>query len=161
MDQRCNLLTLKKFSQAYSSYLIMSFIDYFFSGNKYIRVSREDTGPGSVDAEYPQPITNWQWPGGFGKDGIDAALYSGSKCYFFKGKEYVRVTRNGTVNAGQQDFTEARSVRKTGARDYGIGNREHGSGESLTEHFPQSPGSLSQTQKRDGRFAVPFQLKPN
>jgi hypothetical protein len=37
---------------------IMAFIDYFFSGSKYIRVSRNDTGPGSVDAGYPQPIAN-------------------------------------------------------------------------------------------------------
>jgi hypothetical protein len=60
---------------------IMAFVDYFFSGNKYIRASRNDIGPGSVDAGYnpPQPTTNWQWPGGFGADGIDVALSSGSK----------------------------------------------------------------------------------
>ena len=93
----------------------MSFIDYFFSGNQYIRVSREDTGPGTVNEPgYPGPITNWQWPGGFGSDGIDAALYSGSKCYFFKGAQYVRVTRNGTVNAGQQDFTAPHPISEWG-----------------------------------------------
>jgi Hemopexin len=27
---------------------------------------------------------------------IDAALYSGSRCYFFKGNRYIRVTRSDT-----------------------------------------------------------------
>jgi hypothetical protein len=75
--------------------------DYFFSGDKYIRVQRGDTGPGSVDAGYPAPISNWGW-GSFGAGGIDAALYSGSKCYFFKGNQYIRVTR-GTTGAGTVD----------------------------------------------------------
>jgi Hemopexin len=67
--------------------------DYFFSGNQYIRVTRGDTGPGVVDAGYPRTISpNWGW-GSFGANGIDAALYSGSKCYFFAGGEYIRVTR--------------------------------------------------------------------
>jgi hypothetical protein len=78
-------------------------IDYFFSGKQYVRVTRGQTGPGSVDAGYPAPITNWNW-GNFGANGIDAALYSGSKCYFFSGKQYIRVTRGvtgpGTVDPG-------------------------------------------------------------
>ena len=77
---------------------------YFFDGNRYIRVTRGDTGPGSVDPGYPAPISNWGWPGSFGARGIDAALYSGSKCYFFKGNRYIRVTRGdtgpGTVDPG-------------------------------------------------------------
>ena len=77
---------------------------YFFRGNQYIRVTRGDTGPGTVDAGYPANISQWGWPGGFGSSGIDAALYSGSKCYFFKGNQYIRVTRGdtgpGTVDAG-------------------------------------------------------------
>jgi Hemopexin len=78
--------------------------DYFFSGAQYIRVTRNDTGPGAVDPGYPRPISpNWGW-GSFGANGIDAALYSGSKCYFFSGKQYIRVTRDvtgpGTVDPG-------------------------------------------------------------
>ncbi len=77
--------------------------DYFFSGNQYIRVSRADTGPGTIDPGYPAPIANWGW-GEFGRGGIDATLYSGSKCYFFSGSEYIRVTRGetgpGTVDPG-------------------------------------------------------------
>ena len=76
-------------------------IDYFFSGNRYIRVTRGNTGAGSVDPGYPAPISNWDW-GGFGANGIDAALYSGSKCYFFSGKQYIRVTR-GVTGAGTVD----------------------------------------------------------
>ena len=76
---------------------------YFFKGNQYIRVTRGDTGPGTVDSGYPAPISNWGW-GSFGANGIDAALYSGSKCYFFKGNQYIRVTRGdtgpGTVDSG-------------------------------------------------------------
>jgi len=92
----------------------MSQINYFFKGSKYIRVTRGDTGPGSVDSGYPQTITNWEWPSGFGADGIDAALYSGSKCYFFKGSQYVRVTRDGNVNAGQQDFQTPHPISEWG-----------------------------------------------
>jgi len=78
-------------------------IDYFFSGNQYIRVRRGVTGPGSKDPGYPAPISNWNW-NGFGANGIDASLYSGSKCYFFSGSHYIRVTRNatgpGTIDPG-------------------------------------------------------------
>jgi hypothetical protein len=76
---------------------------YFFAKNQYIRVTRGNTGPGTVDPGYPDPISNWGW-GSFGKNGIDAALYSGPKCYFFDGKQYIRVTRSntgpGTVDPG-------------------------------------------------------------
>ena len=75
---------------------------YFFKGDRYIRVTRGDVGAGTVDPGYPAPISNWGWPGGFGSGGIDAALYSGSKCYFFKGDRYIRVTR-GDVGAGTVD----------------------------------------------------------
>jgi hypothetical protein len=78
---------------------------YFFSGDSYIRVTRGDTGPGTVDPGYPASIAaGWGWPAGFGSGGIDAALYSGSKCYFFSGDSYIRVTRGdtgpGTVDPG-------------------------------------------------------------
>ena len=69
--------------------------DYFFSGSQYIRVNREETGPGFID-HGPAPISEWNWPGGFGANGIDAALYSGSVCYFFKGAQYIRVNRGLT-----------------------------------------------------------------
>ena len=76
---------------------------YFFSANQYIRVTRGDTGPGTVDPGYPKNISTWGW-GDFGRNGIDAALYSGSKCYFFAGDQYIRVTRGdtgpGTVDPG-------------------------------------------------------------
>jgi hypothetical protein len=75
---------------------------YFFKGNRYIRVTRGDTGAGTVDSGYPRSISEWGWPGGFGSSGIDAALYSGSKCYFFKGDRYIRVTR-GDTGAGTVD----------------------------------------------------------
>jgi hypothetical protein len=70
-------------------------ICYFFSGNRYIRVTRQDIWPGSVDPGYPAPLSIWGW-GAFGATGIDAALYSGNKCYFFAGTKYIRVTRGGT-----------------------------------------------------------------
>jgi hypothetical protein len=76
---------------------------YFFSGDQYIRVTRGDTGPGTVDPDYPRNISGWGW-GSFGRQGIDAALHSGSKCYFFAGDQYIRVTRGdtgpGTVDPG-------------------------------------------------------------
>jgi hypothetical protein len=74
---------------------------YFFSGDQYIRVTRGETGSGSVDAGYPRPISVWGW-GEFGADGIDAALYSGSVCYFFSGDQYIRVHR-ADEGAGRLD----------------------------------------------------------
>jgi hypothetical protein len=78
-------------------------VDYFFSGNQYIRVTRNAIGAGTVDTGYPKPISNWGW-GAFGANGIDAALYTGSKCFFFVGNQYIRVSRGvdgaGTVDPG-------------------------------------------------------------
>jgi len=76
-------------------------VDYFFSGNEYIRVTRGESAAGTVDPGYPAPISDWGW-GSFGENGIDAALYSQTKCYFFAGPSYIRVTR-GDTGAGEVD----------------------------------------------------------
>jgi len=65
---------------------------YFFRGKQYIRVHRGEVGPGTVDVGYPKNISHWGW-GSFGANGIDSALYSGSKCYFFSGTQVIRVSR--------------------------------------------------------------------
>ncbi len=90
---------------------------YFFNGKQYIRVTRGDTGPGKVDAGYPAPISKWGW-GNFGKDGIDAALYSGTKCYFFSGKQYIRVTR-GDTGPGKVDAGYPAPISKWGWGNFG------------------------------------------
>ncbi|MFE5474210.1 hemopexin repeat-containing protein [Nocardia sp. NPDC056541] len=76
---------------------------YFFAGDRYIRVTRGDTGPGTIDPGYPRNISAWGW-GNFGRNGIDAALDSGPKTYFFVGDRYIRVTRGdtgpGTIDPG-------------------------------------------------------------
>ncbi|WP_289017502.1 hemopexin repeat-containing protein, partial [uncultured Ornithinimicrobium sp.] len=82
---------------------------YFFSGGRYIRVTRGDSGAGTVDPGYPGDISAWGWPDGFGRDGIDAALHSGSKTYFFSGDRYIRVTR-GDTGAGTVDPGYPRSI---------------------------------------------------
>lgn len=38
---------------------------YFFSGDQYIRVTRGDTGAGTVDRGYPANISGWGWPDDF------------------------------------------------------------------------------------------------
>jgi hypothetical protein len=91
--------------------------DYFFSGDEYIRVSRGDIGPGTVNKGYPAPISDWGW-GKFGANGIDAALYSGSKCYFFSGSEYIRVTR-GETDLGTVDANYPRSISSWGWGKFG------------------------------------------
>jgi hypothetical protein len=77
---------------------------YFFSGDQYIRVTRGNTGPGTVDAGYPKSIAIWDFPEEFGKHGINAAFQSGNKAYFFSGNQYICITRGntgpGTVDAG-------------------------------------------------------------
>src|SRR6185295_14679308 len=72
-----------------------------FQVHDSIRVTRGETGPGVVDSGYPKPISDRGW-GDFGAHGIDAALYSDTKCYFFAGEHYIRVSR-GDVDPGQID----------------------------------------------------------
>jgi len=90
---------------------------YFFSDKQYIRVTRADTGPGSVDAGYPKPISTWGW-GSFGANGIDAALYSGSADYFFAGTQYIRVTR-GTSGPGSVDAGYPKPISTWGWGSFG------------------------------------------
>ena len=77
---------------------------YFFKGSSYIRVTRGATDFGKVDPGFPRPISDWRWPAGFGATGIDAAMWSGPVCFFFKGSNYVRMHRGdidiGTVDSG-------------------------------------------------------------
>ena len=84
---------------------------YFFKGSEYIRVTRGATDFGTVDAGFPRPISDWGWPGGFGATGIDAAMWSGIDCFFFKGSQYVRVSRDdtsfGTVDTGYPKSIDA------------------------------------------------------
>jgi hypothetical protein len=102
---------------------------YFFDGSRYIRVTRGDTGPGTVDPGYPKDISGWGWPSGFGSFGIDAALYSGSKCYFFDGSRYIRVTR-GETGPGTVDPGYSKRISDVWGWPDGFGR-----GESVLVHF--------------------------
>jgi hypothetical protein len=92
-------------------------VDYFFSGAQFIRVIRGDTGPGTVDHGYPRPISDWGWDD-FGRHGIDAALYSDTKCYFFSGEQYIRVSR-GDVDPGAVDDGYPAPISNWGWGDFG------------------------------------------
>jgi hypothetical protein len=73
-----------------------------------------------VDAGYPRPISVWGW-GEFGAGGIDAALYSGSVCYFFSGDQYIRVHR-ADEGAGRLDPGYPRSISENwGWGEFGAG----------------------------------------
>jgi len=84
---------------------------YFFKGSQYIRVTRGATDFGKVDPGFPRPISDWGWPSGFGATGIDAAMWSGPVCFFFKGSMYVRMHRDdtsiGTVDTGYPKSIDA------------------------------------------------------
>jgi Hemopexin len=84
------------------------YVDYFFKGTQYVCVHRADTGPGATDAGYPRPISEWGFPAPF-SSGIDAALYSGSKTYFFKGTQYIRFAR-GVTDIGTLDTPTPRPI---------------------------------------------------
>jgi hypothetical protein len=94
-------------------------IDYFFSGDRYIQVNRGETGAGSVSAGYPKPISEWGW-GRFGAEGIDAALYSGSVCYFFSGRQYIRVP-TGEFGPGSVDAGYPQPISTWGWGAFGMG----------------------------------------
>jgi D-alanyl-D-alanine carboxypeptidase len=88
---------------------------YFFAGSKYIRVTRGEEGPGTVDPNYPKPISEWGWRE-FGKAGIDAAFQTGKKAYFFAGSKYIRVTR-GEEGPGTVDPNYPKPIREWGWPD--------------------------------------------
>ena len=91
---------------------------YFFCGDQYIRVTRGNTGAGTVDSGYPKNISVWGW-GNFGANGIDAALHSGPKTYFFSGDQYIRVTR-GNTGAGTVDSGYPRNISVWGWGNFAI-----------------------------------------
>ena len=126
---------------------------YFFSGNRYIRVTRRDTGPGTVDTGYPKPISNWGW-GAFGDVGIDGALYSGQVCYFFAGQQYIRV-RRGETGAGQIDPGYPRPISDWGWGEFaasGISDVLYsGGGIPLS---PSPPAGLTVTNVGQGEIDI-------
>jgi hypothetical protein len=69
---------------------------YFFAGTMFIRLTRGEEGPGTLDGGYPKKISDLGWPSEFCSD-LDAALYSEGKAYFFKGQNYIRVSRSPGV----------------------------------------------------------------
>jgi hypothetical protein len=82
---------------------------FFFKGNEYIKVrGADDTHFGAIDPGYPAPMTNWTWRS-WGASGITAALYSGSKNYFFLGNEYLQASR-GMEGAGLVDKGFPRNI---------------------------------------------------
>ena len=94
-------------------------IVYFFSGNKYIQYTRGETGSGS--SSQPLPISDWPWPSfkdgkKFGANGIDAALYSGSKCYFFSGAWWISGTIDDPTGLGT-DYTAPQPISAWGWHD--------------------------------------------
>ncbi len=120
----------------------MSFECYFFSGPEYIRVTRDATGAGSIDAgDYPGPISDWGW-GSFGENGIDAALYSQTKCYFFAGPSYIRVTR-GEAGAGTVDSGYPASISDWGWGSFGANGISAAlySGQEVSDSAPGGPVS--------------------
>src|SRR5882757_8249577 len=90
---------------------------YFFSGDKFIRVWRGQVGAGTIDPGYPHHISDWGW-GEFGAHGIDAALYSDVKCYFFAGEHYLRVSR-GDVDPGHVDSGYPAPISDWGWAEFG------------------------------------------
>lgn len=74
---------------------------YFFKDDEYVRY---DWANNTVDDNYPQKLTTWNFTGEFAK-GIDAAVrgqneYKG-KIYFFRGNEYIRYDlENVTIDIG-------------------------------------------------------------
>jgi hypothetical protein len=90
---------------------------YFFKDKEYISVTRGVEGPGTVDAGYPKPISDWRW-GTFGHNGIDAALWCGDVCYFFRGKRYIRV-RRGEVGPGTVDVGYPKPISNWGWGSFG------------------------------------------
>jgi hypothetical protein len=58
-------------------YFFEKFIPKTYSEQRYIRVTRGETGPGTVDKGYPLPISNWNWKGFPGSQGVTGSLFSG------------------------------------------------------------------------------------
>jgi Hemopexin len=108
---------------------------YVFAGTKYIQVDLGNGGLGTVDPGFPKAISDWGWPAGFGATGIDAALWSGSNCFFFKGNEYVRVSR-GEIGTGVVDPGYPQNVSNW---KWPSGFGAHGISAALNSGGPMAP----------------------
>ena len=65
---------------------------YFFNATEYIRMTRGQEGPGTLDGP-PRSIASLDYPAPFNSGPFDAVLYSESYVYFFKNQTYMRCTR--------------------------------------------------------------------
>src|SRR5882757_7915490 len=117
-------------------------VDYFFSGSRFIRVTRGETGVGFVDSGCPKPISDWGW-GEFGAHGIDAALNSGAFSYFFAGEHYIRVSR-GDVGRGRIDEGYPKPISDWGWGPFGASGISAAlfSGIDFGEPAPEPPSGL-------------------
>ncbi len=69
---------------------------YFFSGDHYARVPLGPNGPpGAIDAGYPRPISDWNWPNNFGSKGITGAGSAGGALGFLGLPYLAMATDNG------------------------------------------------------------------
>jgi len=95
--------------------------NYFFSGNRYIRVTRGDTGPGTVDAGYPQDISAWGWPGGFGGSPLNVdftwteCIYAGRAAYRQRDQQItVRIQLNPDSDVTDEEMATLRTRWENG-----------------------------------------------
>jgi hypothetical protein len=94
---------------------------YFFAGNRYIRVTRGDTGAGTVDAGYPQDIAAWGWPGGFGGSPLEVdenwteCVYAGRAAYRQRDQQItVRIQLNPDSDVTDEEMTTLRTRWENG-----------------------------------------------
>ena len=127
-------------------------VDYFFSGSEYIRVSRGATGPGTVDQGYPAPISQWGW-GHFGATGIDAALSSDTKCYFFSGNQYIRVSR-GDTGPGKVDPGYPAPISNWGWGTFGANGIDAALNSGEVDYFFSGDEYIRVTRGETGSGAV-------
>lgn len=114
----CNQLIFEREDSMSTATLFSGTKTYFFSGGQYIRVTRGDTGAGTLDPGYPANISGWNWPAAFaaswseigGNFAFDAALSAAQRTILLDRHQFAfgQIQGCGNLNNAQKAaLTEA------------------------------------------------------
>ncbi len=138
---------------------------YFFSGDQYIRVTRGDTGAGTVDPGYPRNISVWGWPAEFheswvtigGNFSFDNAITAGQRAKLLERHQFAfsRIAGCGAVSTLSNADLNALAATYRRPIRHGINNNPNANASAFINRnqifvnfgnlFPQGDEEISQS----------------